>query len=110
MKKLSASDIKLILTQLELTHAELANEIGTNVTTVSRWVNSKAKPSGPAKKLLEPLLEQAKLLRDHGYASRCPSCGHWGAQITGKTKGSAAFDEINERKCEYCGNIFWPPA
>ncbi len=110
MQKIRSDQIKLILAQLEFTHAQLAADLGTTVTTISRWVNNKATPRGPVHKLLAPLLEQAELLRDHGYASRCPHCGRWGVQVTKRKKGDPGFDHIQERKCEYCRKTFWPPA
>ncbi len=44
------------MTALELNQPLLADALGVDQATVSRWKNGKSKPSGPVLKLIERLL------------------------------------------------------
>ena len=52
-------NIKEIREKLNLTQQELAQEIGTTVTTISRWETGRAKPVKHLAKKIKRLLEKS---------------------------------------------------
>lgn len=50
-------DIKAIRAELGLTQAALAAEVGVDQSTVSNWENGATTPRGPARKLLQSMVD-----------------------------------------------------
>ena len=70
------------------------------------------KPGTAARRILENYIRQAELLDEHGYAARCPQCGAWNNNPTGRKQGlfgdPEMYDQVDEQECEKCGHRWWP--
>lgn len=60
-------DIKAIRSDLGLTQAKLAEEVGVDQSTISNWENGQT-PRGPARRVLLTLVEAAKANRAESAA------------------------------------------